>query len=100
MAYVPQEVIDRLQRTISVERLVEAKGIQLRRMGQNLMGLCPFHDDHSPSLSVTPSKNIWNCLGACRKGGGPIEWVMRAEGVSFRHACELLDNNASFSSGH
>jgi len=99
MAYVPQELIDRLQRTISVERLVEAKGIKLRRAGQNLMGLCPFHDDHSPSLSVTPSKNIWNCLGACRKGGGAIEWVMRAEGVSFRHACELLDNNASFSAG-
>ncbi len=39
---------------------------------------------------ISPKKNLWNCLGACRRGGDVIEWVMRAEGVSFRHAVELL----------
>jgi DNA primase len=57
---------------------------------QQKTGLCPFHEDHSPSLVISPKKNLWNCLGACRRGGDVIEWVMRAEGVSFRHAVELL----------
>lgn len=39
---------------------------------------------------ITPSKNLWNCLGACRRGGDVIAWVMHSEGVSFRHAVELL----------
>ena len=39
---------------------------------------------------ITPSKNLWHCLGACQTGGTVIDWVMRAEGVRFRHAVELL----------
>ncbi len=50
------------------------------------MGLCPFHE---PSL-VASRKNLWHCLGACAAGGSVIDWVMRSEGVSFRHAVELL----------
>jgi DNA primase catalytic core len=90
MARAPQSEIDRYQREISVERLAEAKGVKLRRAGRNLMGLCPFHNDKNPSLAITPEKNVWHCLGACNKGGGAIEWVMYAEGVSFRHALEIL----------
>src|SRR5690606_15481522 len=73
-----------------LERLAEAKGIKLKRHGENLIGLCPFHDDREPSLVITPSKNLWHCLGACQAGGTVIDWVMRAEGVRFRHAVELL----------
>ena len=54
------------------------------------MGKCPFHDDRTPSLVITPGKNLWHCLGACHAGGTAIDWVMRAEGISFRHAVELL----------
>ncbi|WP_157732503.1 CHC2 zinc finger domain-containing protein [Cellulomonas sp. PSBB021] len=36
------------------------------------MGACPFHEDDSPSLVITPSKNLWHCLGACGRGGGPL----------------------------
>ena len=43
---------------------------------------------------ITPEKNLWHCLGACQTGGTAIDWVMRAEGVSFRHAVELLQNDA------
>jgi DNA primase catalytic core len=64
--------------------------VRLDRHGANLIGLCPFHDDHDPSLVITPSKNLWNCLGACQSGGSVIDWVMKTEGVSFRHAVELL----------
>ena len=90
MARIPEEEIARLKREVSIERLAEAHGIKLKRHGADLIGLCPFHEDHSPSLVISPQKNLWNCLGACGKGGSVIDWVMRAEGVSFRHAVELL----------
>ena len=90
MARIPAEEIERLKREVSLERLAEARGIRLQRHGADLLGLCPFHDDHEPSLVITPAKNLWHCLGACQAGGSVIDWVMRAEGVSFRHAAELL----------
>lgn len=90
MARIPEEEIERLKREVAVERLIEARGIRLERRGADLHGLCPFHDDREPSLVVTPAKNLWHCLGACQMGGSVIDWVMRAEGISFRHAVELL----------
>ena len=68
--------------------------MKLTRHGKDLIGLCPFHDDREPSLVVTPKKNLWHCLGACQTGGGPIDWVMRTESVSFRHAVELLRSDS------
>jgi DNA primase len=90
MARIAESEIERLKREISVQRLAEGRGVKLKRHGADLIGLCPFHDDHEPSLVITPGKNLWNCLGACRRGGTVIDWVMLAEGVSFRHAVELL----------
>ncbi len=90
MARIPDEVIERLKNEISLEQLAAARGVKLARHGADLIGLCPFHDDHSPSLVISPRKNLWHCLGACNTGGTVIDWVMRAEGVSFRHAVELL----------
>ncbi len=90
MSRIPNEVLERLKREISLERLAEARGVTLRPHGADRIGLCPFHDDHEPSLVITPSKNLWHCLGACQAGGSVIDWVMKAEGVSFRHAVEIL----------
>ena len=90
MARIPDEVLARLKVEVSVARLVEGCGVQLRRQGKDLVGLCPFHEDSTPSLVVSPGKNLWNCLGACKRGGGPVDWVMAAQGASFRHAVELL----------
>lgn len=87
---IPDEVLARLKAEVSVARLVQGCGVELKSQGKDLVGRCPFHDDGSPSLVVTPGKNLWNCLGACRRGGGPIDWVMAAQGVSFRLAVELL----------
>ena len=90
MPYVPPEEKERIKREVSVQRLAEARGIKLTRSGKELIGLCPFHDDHKPSLNIDPKKNEWHCKGACGEGGDVIKWVMRAEGVSFHHALELL----------
>jgi DNA primase catalytic core len=90
MARIPENEVERLKREISVQRLAEARGIKLTRQGANLLGRCPFHDDKTPSLVITPAKNLWHCMGACSMGGTAIDWVMKAEGISFRHAVELL----------
>ena len=90
MARIPEGELERLKTEVSIERLAESQGILLESRGSDRVGLCPFHDDTDPSLIITPSKNLWHCLGACQAGGSVIDWVMRAEGVSFRHAVELL----------
>ena len=90
MARIPESEIERLKNEISVERLIESAGIALAKSGKDKIGRCPFHaDDDTPSLVVTPLKNLWHCFG-CGIGGGPIDWVMKKSGVSFRHAVELL----------
>jgi DNA primase catalytic core len=93
MARIPDHVVERLKTEISVQRLAEARGVALKKHGNDLIGRCPFHDDKTPSLVVTPDKNLWHCLGACQTGGTVIDWVIKAEGVSFRHAVELLQND-------
>ncbi len=95
MARIADQELDHLKQTIAMQRLAEAKGIVLKRHGADLIGLCPFHDDHEPSLVISPDKNLWHCLGACQCGGTVIDWVMKSEGVSFRHAVELLRTDPS-----
>jgi DNA primase len=90
MARVSDVELDRLKSQVSIQRLAEARGVVLKRHGADLIGLCPFHDDKKPSLVISSRKNLWHCLGACQAGGSVIDWVMKAEGVSFRHAVELL----------
>jgi DNA primase catalytic core len=95
MPRIPESELERLKQDISLERLAETAGIALKRHGKDLLGLCPFHDDHEPSLVISPDKNLWHCLGACQMGGSVIDWVMKMQGVSFRHAVELLRNDPS-----
>jgi DNA primase len=94
MARIPEQMVERLKTEISVQRLAEARGVELKKHGADLHGRCPFHEDRTPSLVITPAKNLWHCLGACQTGGSVIDWVMKAEGVSFRHAVELLVNDS------
>ncbi len=90
MPRIADEAIERIKREVSIADLARRRGIVLRGHGENLIGLCPFHDDREPSLVVTPSKNLWNCLGACNAGGDVIRWVELTERVPFRRAVELL----------
>jgi len=95
VARVPEAELARIKSEVSVQRLAEARGVKLRRHGKDLLGLCPFHDDKEPSLVISPKTNLWHCLGACQAGGSVIDWVMRDQGVSFRHAMELLREDAA-----
>ena len=97
MARIPDTEIQRLKEEVAVQRLVEASGVVLKKGGKDFTGVCPFHADATASLVVTPHKNLWHCFG-CQIGGGPIDWVMKSRGVSFRHAVELLKEEMH--SGH
>jgi len=99
MARIPTPELERLKTEVSVQRLVEAAGVELKRGGKDWLGRCPFHGpDTEPSLVVSPGKNLWHCFG-CAIGGGPIDWVMRHRGLSFRHAVELLKADPSLAAG-
>ena len=93
MARIPTEELERLKAEVSVEHLVAASGVELKAAGKDLLGRCPFHEDREASLIVTPAKNLWHCV-SCQIGGGPIDWMMKLRGVSFRHAVELLREGA------
>src|SRR5277367_1124833 len=93
MARIPTEELERLKAEVSVEHLVASSGVELKAAGKDLLGRCPFHDDREASLVVTPGKNLWHCF-SCQIGGGPIDWMMKTKGVSFRHAVELLREGA------
>lgn len=95
MARIADEVIERIKAEVSLERLVERFGVELAKHGKDKVGRCPFHDDRTPSLVVSPGSNLWHCLGACGEGGSVIDWVMKTQGVSFRHAVELLRDDVS-----
>jgi DNA primase catalytic core len=99
MPYTPNDVKERLKKEVSIQRLAEARGIKLRRVGKELIGLCPFHDDRNPSLNIDPVKNVWSCKGACGEGGDVIRWVARTDGVSDGHAIALLKRDYAPSSG-
>jgi DNA primase len=98
MARIPEAELERLKTEVSVQRLVEASGVELNKGGKDLIGKCPFHEDDQASLVVTPHKNLWHCFG-CQIGGGPIDWVIKSKGVSFRHAVELLKADPSLAAG-
>ena len=86
-------MIDRL----TVDRILDAANIvdvvsdfvTLKRAGANLKGLCPFHDDRTPSFMVSPSKNICKCF-ACGKGGTPVHFIMEHEQLTYPDALRYL----------
>ena len=98
MARIPEAELQRLKDEVSVQRLVEASGLVLKKSGKDFLGRCAFHEDAEASLVVTPAKNLWHCFG-CQIGGGPIDWVIKQRGVSFRHAVELLRADPSLAAG-
>src|SRR5262245_31055071 len=68
---------------------VVSRYVSLRRSGKEHVGLCPFHADKNPSLSVSDSKGVFYCHG-CGAKGDAIDWVMRLERLNFRNACNAL----------
>lgn len=83
-----QETIDRIKAAIDVVDVV-GDYVELKKRGASYVGLCPFHDDHSPSFYVSPSRGTWRCF-VCDEGGDAISFVMKKEMVSFIEALKIL----------
>ena len=67
--------------------------VHLKRSGRNYFGLCPFHNEKSPSFSVSPDKQIFHCFG-CGVGGNVITFISKIEGIGFKEAVENLADRA------
>ena len=90
MAHIPTRDIERLKSDLSLVALLQSQGFDLKKQGKDYVTHCPFHDDKTPSLVISPDKNLWHCLGACGTGGSVIDWMMQLEKVSFRKAVDML----------
>ena len=89
---IPEQFIDDLVARSDIADVVSSY-VHLTRKGSNLWGLCPFHNEKTPSFSVSPDKQIYHCFG-CGKGGGVISFVMEMENLPFVDAVKLLAKRA------
>ncbi len=91
---IENEDILALKQTISLAEVVRSRGVELKKKGRQLWGLCPFHADTEPSFAVDERKGLWNCLGKCGEGGDVFSFVMKADGVGFAEAFALLEEGS------
>lgn len=85
---IDQATIDKIMAATDIVDVV-SDFVSLRRRGANYWGLCPFHDDKSPSFSVSPSKGVCKCF-SCGKGGSAIHFIMEHEQLSYYEALKYL----------
>lgn len=85
-----------IDRIFDASRIEEVVGdfVQLKKRGVNYIGLCPFHNEKTPSFNVNPVRNIYKCFG-CGKGGNPVNFVMEHEHLSYPEALRYLANKYS-----
>ena len=88
MAAYTDDSVARVKEAVDMVALVAAR-TDLRRVGSNHLGLCPFHDERTPSFSVSPDRGLYHCFG-CGESGDAIRFVQATEGLDFREAVELL----------
>nr|AAN64202.1 DnaG primase-like [Photorhabdus luminescens] len=89
MARIPEAELQHLKAAVSLVAVVEQQGRQLFKRGKDYVLLCPFHQEKTPSMVISPAKNLYHCFG-CDAGGSVLDWVMKTEGLSLRHAVERL----------
>ena len=89
---IPEQFIDDLVSRSDIADVVSSY-VSLTKKGNNLWGLCPFHNEKTPSFSVSPDKQIYHCFG-CGKGGGVISFIMEIENLPFVDAVKLLAKRA------
>jgi DNA primase catalytic core len=92
---IPENEIEKLKQSISLAEVIRARGVELKKKGRQLWGLCPFHSEDEPSFAVDERKGLWNCLGKCQTGGDAFSFVMRSDGIGFKEAFALLSQNSS-----
>lgn len=85
MPRIPQKELDELKRSVSLAALAGSQGHKLRQQGKDLVLLCPFHQEKTPSCVISPEKNLYHCFG-CGAAGSVVDWMMKTEGFSLPKA--------------
>jgi DNA primase len=89
---IPDDTLQSIRERVSIVEVVSGY-VTLKKAGRNHLGLCPFHAEKTPSFTVNDDRGLFHCFG-CGAGGSVFTFVMRAEGVGFREAVELLARRA------
>ena len=87
---IPKETVNQIIETARIEEVV-GDWVNLKKRGANMLGLCPFHNEKSPSFTVSPAKGIYKCFG-CGEAGGAVNFVMAHEQYSYPEALKYLAN--------
>ncbi len=88
MGMIAEKTVQEILDTARVEDIIE-EFVHLKRRGANLLGLCPFHNEKTPSFTVSPGKNMYKCFG-CGKGGSAVQFLMEHESLRFPDALRFL----------
>ena len=90
--FYPDEIIEEVRNQNDIVDVI-SEYVKLQKKGANYFGLCPFHNEKSPSFSVSPGKQMYYCFG-CGEGGNVISFVMKYENYSFIEAVQMLASRA------
>ena len=88
MARIPEHIIENVRQVADIYDIV-SEHVSLKKRGRNFFGLCPFHNEKTPSFSINIDKQIYKCFG-CGKGGGTINFIMDVEKLDFLDAIKYL----------
>ncbi|MDE0084493.1 MAG: DNA primase [Candidatus Poribacteria bacterium] len=94
--YIPPETIEEIRTQNNIVDVISESGVALKQTGRNYQALCPFHEEKTPSFSVSPEKQIFYCFG-CQTGGNVIHFLQKHEGKTFIEAIEWLADRANVS---
>ena len=94
MAYISNELTNEIQNRCDIVEVI-SKYVQLSKRGKNYFGLCPFHDDHNASMSVSPDKQIYKCF-SCGESGNVFTFVAKYNNISFHEAIILLGKEKGY----
>ena len=97
MSYISNEVMNEIRNKTDIVDVI-SKYVNLTKKGKNYFGVCPFHDDHSPSMSVSPDKQIYTCF-SCGASGNVFTFVADFEKISFLQAVRLLGEKVGINVG-
>jgi DNA primase catalytic core len=90
---IAESDIQQLKESVKLSEVIRSRGVELKKKGKQLWGLCPFHAEDEPSFAVDEKKGLWNCLGKCQTGGDVFSFVMKSDGINFKQAFALLSEN-------
>ena len=91
--YVAEEIIEKINESNDIVDII-SESVPLKRVGRNYWGLCPFHNEKTPSFSVTREKQLFKCFG-CGEGGNVITFVMKSRNLEFNEALRFLADRAN-----